>query len=64
MAIAAGKSAGKPPRMTDKAFKPPTEAAMAMTGSGPQAGEAGADGRAVPAVFFGRRFVAGFMRVS
>src|ERR1035441_4943858 len=33
MAIAAGKSAGKPPRMTDKAFKPPTEAAMAMTGN-------------------------------
>lgn len=29
--MAAGKSAGNPPRMTDKAFKPPTEAAMAMT---------------------------------
>ena len=32
MAIAAGKSAGKPPRMADKACKPPTEAAIAMTG--------------------------------
>ena len=31
MAIAAGKSAGKPPRITDNAFKPPTEAAIAMT---------------------------------
>ena len=30
MVIAAGKSGGKPPRITDKAFKPPTEAAMAM----------------------------------
>jgi hypothetical protein len=33
MAMAAGKFAGKPPKMTDKAFKPPTEAAMAMTGN-------------------------------
>ena len=40
MVIAAGKSAGNPPRMTDKAFKPPTEAAMAMTGKEPPAGEA------------------------
>jgi hypothetical protein len=31
MAIAAGKAAGKSPRITDKAFKPPAEAAMAMT---------------------------------
>jgi hypothetical protein len=31
MAMAAGKSAGKSLRMMDKAFKPPTEAAMAMT---------------------------------
>jgi hypothetical protein len=31
MAMAAGKSAGNPPRMTDKAFRPPTEAAMALT---------------------------------
>jgi hypothetical protein len=34
MAMAAGKSAGKPPRIVDKAFKPPTDAAMAMTGNG------------------------------
>jgi hypothetical protein len=31
MAMAAGKSAGKSLRMTDNAFKPPTEAALAMT---------------------------------
>jgi hypothetical protein len=31
MAMAAGKAAGKSPRITDKAFKPPAEAAMAMT---------------------------------
>ena len=37
MAMAAGKSAGKPPRMTDNAFKPPTDAAMAMTGNEPPA---------------------------
>ena len=33
MAMSAGKFASKPPKMTDKAFKPPTEAAMAMTGN-------------------------------
>ena len=33
MAMAAGKFAGKSPRMTDKAFKPPAEAAIAMTGN-------------------------------
>jgi hypothetical protein len=31
MVMAAGKYAGKPPSMTDKACKPPPEAAMAMT---------------------------------
>ena len=40
--MAAGKSAGKPPRMTDNAFKPPTEAAMAMTGNETPASETGA----------------------
>jgi hypothetical protein len=40
MAMAAGKSAGKAPRTTDKAFKPPSEAAMAMTGN-PAAAKAG-----------------------
>ena len=33
MAMAAGKSTGKPPRMTERAFKPPTDAAIAMTGN-------------------------------
>jgi len=33
MAMVAGKSAGKAPKMMDKAFKPPTDAAMAMTGN-------------------------------
>src|ERR1035437_3026192 len=33
MARAAGKSAGKPPRMTDNASRQPTEAAMATTGN-------------------------------
>jgi hypothetical protein len=31
MVMAAGKSDGKPAKITDKAFRPPTEAAMAMT---------------------------------
>jgi hypothetical protein len=33
MAMAAGKSAGRPFKMMDKAFKPPADAAMAMTGN-------------------------------
>jgi hypothetical protein len=45
MAMAAGKFAGKPPKMTDKAFKPPTEAAMAMTGNARLAGVMGNSGR-------------------
>src|ERR1039458_6190714 len=52
MAMAAGKSAGKPPRMTDKAFKPPTEAAMAMTGHERLAGETGVFSRAALAGCF------------
>src|ERR1035438_237162 len=55
MAIAAGKSAGKPPRMTDKAFKPPTEAAMAMTGNERLAGETGIVSPAALAGSFCRR---------
>src|ERR1035437_10073194 len=51
MAMAAGKSAGKPPRMTDKAFKPPTEAAMAMTGDERLAGGVGCVPRWVGACF-------------
>ena len=39
MAMAAGKSAGKPPRITERAFKPPTDAAIAMTGNERLAGE-------------------------
>ena len=39
--IAAGNFAGKPPRMTDKAFKPPTDAAMAMTGKDREVGVVG-----------------------
>lgn len=39
MVIAAGKSGGKPPRITDNAFKPPTEAAMAMTSRAGMHGE-------------------------
>jgi hypothetical protein len=31
--MAAGKSAGRPSNMMDKAFKPPADAAMAMTGN-------------------------------
>jgi len=31
MAMAAGKFAGYAPRIADRAFNPPTEAAMAMT---------------------------------
>ena len=49
MAMAAGKSAGKPPRMTDKAFKPPTEAAMAMTGNERLTGTLGFCFMSVPA---------------
>jgi len=52
MAIAAGKSAGKPPRMTDNAFKPPTEAAMAIDGEGTAHGRAEASGGATLAGFF------------
>ncbi len=55
MAMAAGKSAGKPPRMTDKAFKPPTEAAMAMTGNETLARETGVVSQAALAGFFCRR---------
>ena len=43
MAMAAGKSAGRPPRITDKAFKPPTDAAIAMTGNGVPAVTHGGD---------------------
>ena len=56
MAMAAGKSAGKPPKMTDKAFKPPTDAAMAMTGNERLARAMDVFGRAAlagrPAPFF------------
>jgi hypothetical protein len=55
MAMAAGKFAGKPPKMTDKAFKPPAEAAMAMTGNERPVGEAGMISRATWIVFFWRR---------
>ena len=55
MVMAAGKSAGKPPRMTDKAFKPPTEAAMAMTGNERLAGEPGIVSRVAFGRFFCRR---------
>jgi hypothetical protein len=55
MAIAAGKSAGKAPRMVDKAFKPPTDAAMAMTGNVWRPNTTGNSGRAPLARFFGRR---------
>jgi hypothetical protein len=48
----AGKFAGKPPRMTDNAFKPPAEAAMAMTGNSLLAGVRGNSGRANWAGFF------------
>jgi hypothetical protein len=61
MAMAAGKSAGKPPRMTVNAFNPPTEAAMAMTGNKPFSGEPGMREPARTAVraaaFFDRRFI-------
>jgi hypothetical protein len=52
MAIAAGKFAGKPPSRTDKAFNPPTEAAMAITGNeaAARAAEIGA-GRTVDGFF-------------
>ena len=56
MTIAAGKSGGKPPRITDNAFKPPTEAAMATTGNLRLAGKAGV---VLPAVVVGF-FVLGF----
>src|SRR5450432_209562 len=55
MAIEAGKFAGKPPKMTDKAFKPPTEAAMAMTGKARLVGVIGNSGRATGAGFFALR---------
>jgi hypothetical protein len=55
MAMAAGKSPGKPPRMTDNAFKPPTEAAMAMTGNARLADGTPISGRPILAGFFGRR---------
>lgn len=54
MAMAAGKFAGKPPKMTDKAFKPQTEAAMVMTGNARLAGLMGNSGRATWAGFFNR----------
>src|SRR5688572_14850130 len=54
MAMAAGKLAGKPPRITDNAFKPPTEAAMAMTGYPRPTDEAGLAFRATRAGFSGR----------
>jgi hypothetical protein len=49
--MAAGKFAGKPPKMTDKAFKPPTEAAMAMTGNARLAGVRENSGRTTWAGF-------------
>ena len=54
MAMAAGKSAGKPLRMTDKAFKPPADAAMAMTGQENFAVETRGTGRAAAGVFVRR----------
>ena len=57
MAMAAGKSAGKPPRMTDKALRPPAEAAMAMTGNESVAHDAGV---VLRAAFFERLFGFGF----
>ena len=52
MAMAAGKSAGKRARMTDNAFKPPTEVAIAMTLNETLTDEAGAVSRAgVPDLF-------------
>ena len=60
MAIAAGKSAGKSPRMTDKAFKPPTEVAMAMTGNVTFADEAAVVFRTAEAGLLCPRFDLGF----
>lgn len=56
MAMAAGKSAGKALRMADKAFKPPSEAAMAMTGNELSASDAMRGWRMAGAVFFWRCF--------
>src|SRR6185295_17194674 len=55
MAMAAGKSAGKPPRMTDKAFKPPAEAVIATIGNELPATGGGEVLRGPRTVFFGRR---------
>jgi hypothetical protein len=65
MAMAAGKFGGKLPKMTDNAFKPPTEAAMAMTGkAGLVGGGTGAVMRAALPVFFGGCAPADFSRAS
>ncbi len=40
LAMAAGKIAGKPPSMTDSAFNPPTDAAIATTERAGSQGEA------------------------